>query len=401
MVSRRIFVTASAGITAGLATAGCSDSSPKWSTNKAKATPTSSVRMSVTPAADAKAISPADPIVVTAESGTLQSVAVTGGTKAVAGALSSDKRTWRSSGTLEYGKTYTVTVAAVDSAGMPAQQATAFDTIKPTATASITFQANSLVALRTGGTYGVGQPAIVHFGKAVKDRAAAEKAMTVTTDPVVEGRWHWINTQDAHWRPEKYWASGTKITVAVNALGVNLGNDVYGGANATTNFVIGPSRVAIADGSTHHMLVYIDGVQVRDIPVSLGKGGTLKAPNGSTVNYSTNSGVHVVLNKEPTTTMSSSTYGVTNSKDPNYYTETVKLCCRISFSGEYVHMADWNIPAQGHSNTSHGCINVGPDNAQWFYDTFQIGDVVEVKNTDAQLAIDNGLGDWTVPWGQW
>jgi hypothetical protein len=64
-------------------------------------------------------------------------------------------------------------------------------------------------------------------------------------------------------------------------------------------------------------------------------------------------------------------------------------------------MADWNIPKQGKENSSHGCINVGPANAQWFYDTFGVGDVVEVRNTPKKLPLTDGLGDWTIPWSSW
>ena len=64
-------------------------------------------------------------------------------------------------------------------------------------------------------------------------------------------------------------------------------------------------------------------------------------------------------------------------------------------------MADWNIPAHGRANTSHGCVNVGPVDAQWFYDNFNAGDVVEVKNSPRPLDLRNGLGDWLIPWSQW
>jgi lipoprotein-anchoring transpeptidase ErfK/SrfK len=66
-----------------------------------------------------------------------------------------------------------------------------------------------------------------------------------------------------------------------------------------------------------------------------------------------------------------------------------------------VHLADWNIPAQGHRNTSHGCVNVGPANARWFYQNFQVGDVVDIRNTGRQLDLTNGVADWNVSWSQW
>jgi lipoprotein-anchoring transpeptidase ErfK/SrfK len=412
MASRRTMLAAGAGITGGLVTAGCSTgSNATWaepgsampgSGSKTSSAPKSAVRVTVTPAADAKAVSPVEPIVISAEGGTLQTVSVAAAGKAVAGALDSDQRTWRSSGALEYSKTYTVTIAAVDTAGVPNEQTCTFETIKPTGgTATVNFLANGFLALKNGQTYGVGQPIIVGFNKAVKDKAAAEKIMQVSTTPAVEGRWRWIDTKTAHWRPAEYWAAGTKITVKVNAFGVNLGGDVYGAANASVQFSIGQSRIAIADYNTHYMKCVINGAVVKNIPVSMGKNATTTTPQGKTVYYATNSGVHVILNKEATVRMSSSSYGVTNSKDPNFYDETIKLACRISNSGEYVHFADWQIEAHGHANISHGCINVGPADAQWFYDNFQIGDVVQVTNSPRQLDLTNGLGDWNVPWAQW
>ena len=54
---------------------------------------------------------------------------------------------------------------------------------------------------------------------------------------------------------------------------------------------------------------------------------------------------------------------------PGYYKETVQLDARISNDGEFVHAAPWSDAQQGHSNVSHGCVNLSPANAQWFYDT--------------------------------
>jgi lipoprotein-anchoring transpeptidase ErfK/SrfK len=346
-------------------------------------------------------VSPSGQVVVSVQDGTLQTCTVTTGSKTVKGKWDDTKTTWTSTGALGYGKTYTVAVSVVDSAGTAAQQTSTFTTLKPKSTAQVAFQANALASLNTGGTYGVGQVIAVRFSRSISNKDAAEKAMTVVTEPAVEGRWRWIDSQTAHWRPAKYWASGTKITVAVSVLGVNLGSGVYGAANASTHFSIGPSRIAIADNNTHIMKAYIDGKLVRTIPVSLGKGGYTKGASGETIDFWTRTGPHVLLSKQATYQMTSSSFGITNKNDPNYYDSTVRLCNRISYSGEFVHMADWNIPKQGHQNTSHGCINVGPANAQWFYDTFQVGDVVEVKGTPKPLPLTDGLGDWTIPWSQW
>jgi lipoprotein-anchoring transpeptidase ErfK/SrfK len=412
MLNRRTVLVSGVGLAAGAAVAGCSSTaSGKWTApgggsgagaaNGSPGAPVSTAKLTITPAADTDNVSPADQVTVAIDNGTLESVTVTAGSKTVSGDIAGDQKSWKSSGTLSYGQKYTIAVAGKDSKGTAVTHNSTFATIKPAGVAGVTFQANPMLALKDGGTYGVGQPAIVYFSKTIKDKAAAEQAMEVVTEPTVEGRWHWVSGQSAHWRPEKFWAPGTKVTVKTNLLGVNLGNNIYGGGNNSARFTIGPSRIAIADSNTHMMQVFINGQMVKNMPVSLGKGGTTKGSKGETIDFWTRSGVHVVLTKEPQVVMSSASYGITNKNDPNYYSETIKLACRISLGGEFVHLADWNIPAQGHRNTSHGCVNVGPDNARWFYNTFTVGDVVQVRNTPKNLPLTDGLGDWNVPWSQW
>jgi lipoprotein-anchoring transpeptidase ErfK/SrfK len=338
---------------------------------------------------------------VSASGGTIKSVTVTAGDKTVAGALDTDQHTWRSTGDLAYGQTYTITASVADASGAASDKTSTFSTVKPASTASVAFQANSLQVLRTGGTYGVGQVVVVRFGREVGDKAAAEKAVIVDASPNVDGKFYWLDKQTLHYRPEKYWAAGSKISVKVKLLGVNLGNGVYGAGNTGTNFTIGDSHVAVVDTNTHRMLVYVNGQQVKDFPISAGKGGSTKATDGSTIDFFTRSGPHVVLEKEQTVEMSSASYGITNPKDPNYYKEDISLCLRISYGGEYTHAAGWNIPDHGHRNVSHGCVNMNPDHAQWLFNTFTIGDVVEVKNTPVPLPVWDGIGDWAVPWSQY
>jgi lipoprotein-anchoring transpeptidase ErfK/SrfK len=409
MFSRRKMLAAGAGVAAAAALAACDNGSngkTTWSGNGASPGAggdggAADAKLTITPAADSKDVKPGSPVTVAIENGTLTTVTVAAGGKNLDGQLDDAKHTWTSTGNLSYGQTYTVTVAGAAADGKDINQTSTFTTLKPTSTASITFQANPMLALKNGGTYGIGQPVIVFFNKAVKNQDAAEQAMTVTTSPQVEGKWHWVSNQSAHWRPEKYWAKGTTVKVSVNLLGVDLGNGVYGGGNSSANFSIGPSRIAIADSTTHQMECWIDGQMVKKIPVSMGKGGSTTGSKGEEIDFFTRSGVHVLMTKEPLVTMSSASYGITDKNNPNYYEEKIKLACRISLSGEYVHLADWNIPQQGKANTSHGCINVAPANAQWFYDTFDTGDVVEVRNTPKQLPLTDGLGDWNVAWPQW
>jgi lipoprotein-anchoring transpeptidase ErfK/SrfK len=358
--------------------------------------------LTITPVTDASDVSPREPVTVTAVNATLDSVAlgIEGGAS-VAGELDAGRTTWRSSEPLAYGKSYRVTARGMGANGKPVEQTVVFKTVKPAATTSVNFQANSLTALHNGDEYGVAQVVIVRFGQTPADRQAALAAIKVTSEPAVEGRWYWVDSRTAHYRPENFWAKGTKVTASAQLYGVHLGKGVYGAQDKSVSFSIGASRIAIADNATHYMRILVDGEQVKNVPISMGKNGYVVTSDGSKVYFPTRSGTHVVMTREPTVRMTSASYGVIDPNDPNFYDETISLCCRISYSGEFVHSAPWSVWAQGKQNVSHGCINVGPDNAQWFFDNFRLGDPVIVQGTGRPQAIGDSAGAvWDVPWAQ-
>jgi lipoprotein-anchoring transpeptidase ErfK/SrfK len=416
MVQRRTVILGALGTAAGLAASACSSpgkpsGTPRavsddsaigtWSTPSPSAPSAQPISLTVSPKAGATKVSPTSTVTVAVNGGTLKSVAVTAGGKKVRGEVQSDGVTWRSTGNLSYGKKYKVTASIADSLGAKVEKTSTFTTLDPDHVAGVTFQANGMNALRTGGTYGMGQPVIVAFSRTVSKKAAAEKAITIEATPAVEGKFHWVSDSIVHWRPAKYWKKGTKISVSVDAFGVHLGNGVYGAAAEKSHFTIGRQLLAISDNSTHRTKVYIDGKMVRDMACSNGRGGYSRAANGHQLHFWTNEGPHVVLSKEATHTMSSASYGLTDKNDPNYYDpEVVKLCTRISYSGEFLHAAPWN-HSLGRANLSHGCINLSTADAQWVYDNFILGDVVDVRNTPKSLAVTNGLGDWTVSYDKY
>ena len=86
--------------------------------------------------------------------------------------------------------------------------------------------------------------------------------------------------------------------------------------------------------------------------------------------------------------------------DPGYYDLMINHAVRISNSGEYVHALD-NVWAQGRQNVSHGCINSRPDQAQWFYNQVQRGDLVIITGTTRDLEWNNGWGYWQLSWPRW
>ena len=58
---------------------------------------------------------------------------------------------------------------------------------------------------------------------------------------------------------------------------------------------------------------------------------------------------------------------------------TVANAVRITWGGVYVHSAPWSVGSQGYANVSHGCINLSPDNAAWYFDTVHVGDPIIVR----------------------
>lgn len=70
-----------------------------------------------------------------------------------------------------------------------------------------------------GEVVGVGEPVAIRFDENIANRAAAQRAITITTNPPVEGAFYWLNNREVRWRPEHFWKSGTVIDVAVNTYG--------------------------------------------------------------------------------------------------------------------------------------------------------------------------------------
>ena len=241
-----------------------------------------------------------------------------------------------------------------------------------------------------GGVVGVGQPIAVRFDENIPDRAAAEKAITVTTDPPVEGAFYWLSNREVRWRPENFWEPGTAVSVKVKTFGVDLGNGLYGQEDVDTSFTIGDRLIASADDATKMLTIRRNGEVIKTMPISMGKDDT-----------PTNNGIYTIGDRYQHLIMDSSTYGVP-SNSPKGYRLEVDWATQMSYSGIYVHSAPWSVGAQGNTNTSHGCLNVSPENAQWFYDNTKRGDVVEVRGTvGSTLSGVEGLGDWNIPWSQW
>jgi lipoprotein-anchoring transpeptidase ErfK/SrfK len=372
--------------------------------------PPAASSMLINPATNTKNVSPAAPVTVSIANGQLETVSVTNAEgREVKGEFDAAKSTWTNSEELGYNKTYKVTAIGVGQDGQRHESSSQFSTVKPRNFTLPYLRAN-VGTLLDGGTFGVGQPIVAWFDEPIKDKAEAERNLVVTTDPFVEGAWRWMDGREAHWRPKEYWPKGTKVTVEANVYGKHLGDGLWGQEDRKASFTIGSSKIAVADSNTHRMKVYIDGQLIRringrdvtkGIPISMGKGGTTTGAGGRVIDFWTRSGPHVVTLKYDVYRMTSASFGITDKNHPEYYDERIKKSIRISGAGEFVHLADWNIPAHGVRNTSHGCINVAPAYIYWFFDNFGAGDIVDVRNTAKKLTVTDGLGDWVLTWDEW
>jgi lipoprotein-anchoring transpeptidase ErfK/SrfK len=343
------------------------------------------VQLAVAPVDKATDVSPIEPVTVTTADGTLTRVTlVNPDGRAVQGRLGADGRSWSSTEPLGYGKTYTVTATATAADGKTATTSSSFTTVKPRnkTYASMNPLEDQVV--------GVGQPIAIYFDEPVRNKQLAEASITVRATPAVDGAFYWFSDTEVHWRPKRYWASGTRVVTDIKIYGKDLGNGIYGQEDRHITFTIGDAVIATADGGSHTMTVEVNGAVVRTVPVSLGKPAKPSAD-----------GVHVVTEKMPKKIMDSSSYGVPVDSPDGYRTE-VDWAVRISNSGEFAHSAPWSVRDQGHRNVSHGCINMSPDNAKWFFDLIKKGDVVVISNSGGPtLEAYDGFGDWQIPWPQW
>ena len=80
---------------------------------------------------------------------------------------------------------------------------------------------------------------------------------------------------------------------------------------------------------------------------------------------------------------------------------TIPYAVRISTDGIYLHQLNATVWAQGHTDISHGCLNLNSENARWFFDFSVPGDVVEIRNTGGKPLQLWQNGDWTIPSDQW
>ena len=140
----------------------------------------------------------------------------------------------------------------------------------------------------------------MHFTRCHPDERAGGvvKALTVDATPPVDGRWHWINAPDVHYRPEKYWAAGTKIIVQRETVWREASATARTAGNATKPCTSATRTYAIADNKTHHDEGLHQRQDGEDHPGQLGHGRLDRAP-GPARSLLDAQRTHVVIREVP------------------------------------------------------------------------------------------------------
>ncbi|MBY8882182.1 L,D-transpeptidase [Actinacidiphila acidipaludis] len=356
----------------------------------ASASPTSKASLNIAPKNGATGVDTTGALKVSAAQGKLTKVTVTGPDGAVDGAISADGTSWTPAGVLHTGTHYAVSATAVDADGRSTAQQSTFTTLTPKSVNFGNFNINA------GSTYGVGMEVSIHFNKPVVNQAETHRGITVTASNGVDVAGHWFGNQRIDFRPEEYWAPGTKVTLHLRLNGVQMSPGVYGQQSKDVSFTIGRSQTSIVDNHTKILKIYRDGKLYKSYPASLGD------PQHTTYN-----GKMVIEEKSLVVDMDSQTVGLGNA----YHIKDVPHGMRLSDSGTFAHGNYWRpLSVFGHENTSHGCVGLhdvkggGDPNtpAAWFYEHSLIGDVVQVVNSpDKVIDPSNGLNGWNMSWAAW
>jgi lipoprotein-anchoring transpeptidase ErfK/SrfK len=232
-------------------------------------------------------------------------------------------------------------------------------------------------------------PIIARFPVKVTDAREFARATQVTVDgAAAQGAWYFEysdpasgHVMEAHLRPQAYWPAHAKIHVDLPVAGLPAGRGLVFDNSLTLDFSTGAAHIATVDDATHTLRLVSDGKPAGTYPVSLGADNT-----------PTSRGTKVIMEKGLSICMSG----------PGYHECGVKYTQRLTYGGEYLHAAPWNLAHLGRIDSSNGCTNLSTTDAATLYKILQVGDVVTYPNaTGPRMQLGQGYGDWNVSWSQW
>jgi lipoprotein-anchoring transpeptidase ErfK/SrfK len=197
------------------------------------------------------------------------------------------------------------------------------------------------------------------------------------TGQSVTGKFEWIDNRTVHWVADEFWPAHSTVALSV-------------GGRPTT-IATGPAVIGVANISDHTFTVTIDGIGAGPssaLPAPhhrprWGEAGVFPASMGRP-KYPTPVGIYTVLAKERGVTMDSSTVGIP-VHSPDGYLLKVEHAVRFTRRGLFVHGAPWAVNSLGHDNVSHGCISLSPEDAEWYFDTVNVGDPIIVRENGLEV----------------
>ncbi len=236
----------------------------------------------------------------------------------------------------------------------------------------------------SGPAVGVAHPVVVTFGGPVANRQAAERALDITSAPAMPGRFEWAADNVVQWVPDGFWPAHSTVALSV------------GGKPRT--FATGPKVVGVASISDHTFTVTIDGVEAgpsSPLPAphhrpNFGKPGVFPASMGRPT-YPTPVGIYRVMAKDRGVVMDSSTVGIPVNSPDGYHLE-VDYAVRFTGRGLFVHSAPWAVNSLGNENVSHGCVSLSVEDAEWYFNTVNVGDPIIVRENSLEVPSEPRMG---------
>jgi lipoprotein-anchoring transpeptidase ErfK/SrfK len=228
-----------------------------------------------------------------------------------------------------------------------------------------------------GEVVGVAHPVVVTFNAPVADKRAAERALDIKTAPAMTGKFEWLENNVVQWVPDQYWPAHSTVALSVGG--------------RSTELVTGPAVVGVANISEHTFTVSVDGVNAGP-PIALpaphhrphfGKPGVFPASMGRP-EYPTPVGTYTVLEKERDVVMDSSSVGIPVDA-PDGYLLDVEYAVRFTARGLFVHSAPWAVNSMGYENVSHGCVGLSTEDAEWYFNTVNVGDPIIVQENSIEV----------------
>ena len=343
------------------------------STGGTKTVASNGAQVTISPANGATNVKSSRGVTVTVAHGKIQNVTVTAGHVTAAGTLQG-QTSWHTVWPLHTATRYTVTVTATGTDGKTTTTTSTFKTEHPAGT----FTASTILGNQS---YGVGMPIIINFSQAVdpRFRAGIEKAINIKSSKPVVGAWYWDGSQTLDFRTRNYWPQYTNVSFDAHFNGAQIAPGVFGVSNLSQSFSIGKSLIGVTSTVTHRTEIYWGHKRIGIWPDSSGR------PGDDTAN-----GTYLTIEKANPTLMSG----------PGYKNVPVYWSVRFTWSGNYYHSAPWSLGQQGFINVSHGCVNLSPTNAEWWYVRSNPGDPITITGSPVSGQWDDGYTQWFLSWKQ-